>query len=188
MENESKTPLVVEPKLAVRVYLLSRMAKHIDEALELHKTQVKSILGPTGKTNVNGLALSVSKPQSRDTFNPAKAAEALGASKYAGVELLIKAKVAPSDIPPAVLETLSAYFDIERRPVVTQGDADLAILNGDCEQYAVYDQGKTFTSLTLGSKKITNDQIATMYRELEPESNVLALIASSAPGDADPEE
>ena len=181
----NNTPATVTPQLAVRTYLLDRMSKHIKGALESSKDEIKHIVGPDKKVDVNGLKFTVSKPQSRDSFNPVKAAEKLGSSKYAGVELLIKTKVPVAEIPPEVLNTLGQYFDIERRVVVTQGDADLAILNGDCKKEDVYDKGTVYTSLTLGSKAVTNDQIASMFRELYPDGNIFALLA--APAD-EPEE
>jgi hypothetical protein len=178
--EQSNSPAVVTPQLAVQTYLLDRMSKHIKGALEARKEQIKAIVGPSNKVEVEELKFTVSAPQSRDTFNEEKAITALGGSKYSKIELIISAKVPVAEIPPAVLETLSQYFEVERRAVVTQGDADLAILNGDCKKEAVYDKGKEFCSLTLGSKKVTNDQIAAMYREICPDVSVLALAAPDA--------
>lgn len=176
MEEQTEIK-VVTPALAVQTYLLDRMSKHIKDALEDRKDQIKAIVGPGNKTEVEGLKFTISSPQSRDTFNPQKAVDALGDTKYASMELVITAKVKASEIPKDVLDSLSQYFDIERKFSVTQGDADLAILNGDCEKIAVYDKGKSFCSLTLGSKKVTNDEIAALYREICPNTSVLALMA-----------
>ncbi len=184
MEEQTEIKKVT-PALAVQTYILDRMVKHVKGALDARKDQIKAIVGPGGKADVEGLKFTVSSPQSRDSFNPQLAIDVLGDTKYATMELIITAKVKTSEIPKEVLDSLSQYFDIERKFTVTQGDADLAILNGDCDKHAVYDKGKSFCSLTLGSKKVSNDEIAAMYREICPDTSVLALMV---PDDADEEE
>lgn len=182
---EEQTELkVVTPALAVQTYLLDRMSKHINAALDTRKDQIKAIVGPGQKADVEGLKFTVSSPQSRDSFNPQLAIDVLGDTKYATMELIITAKVKASEIPKEVLDSLSQYFEIERKFTVTQGDADLAILNGNCAKHDVYDKGKVFCSLTLGSKKVSNDEIAALYREICPNTSVLALMA---PDDAEEE-
>jgi hypothetical protein len=160
-----------EPKQEVtelmvcELYLLTRMQKHIEEVTDAKKTAVKGILGAEQKVDLGGLKLTTTKTQARYSFNPEKAAARLGKTKYATEELLISAKVDPATIPDSVLVTLGEYFNIEKRAVVSEGNAALAVQNGDCEKDEVYDKGKEFFNL-LTPAKLSNQELVARYKAI----------------------
>jgi len=150
------------------------MQGEIDGRLGDRKETLKSHLQFEGKDEFNGLKVSTSKEQFRYTFNPERAVEKLGNTKYAQKNISVKSKVPASEIPEEVLAQFETYFDFEVKLEVSEGNAKLAIENGDCEKDDVYDKGKRFCSLYARSKK-SDTELVDIYRGLGKNVDTLLL-------------